>query len=108
MKKAVAHAREGNGPYFVEAMTYRYRGHSMADPELYRLKDEVEQYRKKDCIERLKAVMQKAGYLDEPRLAEIAERVEKVVNDSIEFSEKSPQPALDTLFDHITKEPADG
>ena len=108
MKKAVAHARAGVGPYFVEAMTYRYRGHSMADPELYRLKDEVEEYRKKDCIERLKAVMQKAKFLDEARLAEIAARVEKTVADSIEFSEKSAQPGLDTLFHHITKEPTDG
>ena len=105
MKKAVAHARSGKGPYFVEAMTYRYRGHSMADPELYRLKDEIEAYRKKDCIERLKATLQKAGQLDEERLEEIAQRVESVVNEAVEFSEKSPQPALDTLFDHITKEP---
>lgn len=108
MKKAVAHARAGDGPYFVEAMTYRYRGHSMADPELYRLKDEVEQYRKRDCIERLKSEMQKAGQLDEAKFEEIARRVEQVVDDSIEFAEKSPQPGLDTLFDHITKEPAVG
>jgi pyruvate dehydrogenase E1 component alpha subunit len=108
MNKAVAHARAGKGPYFVEAMTYRYRGHSMADPELYRLKDEVEQYRKKDCIERLKAQMQKAKQLDEEKFAEIAERVEQVVNDAVEFGEQSPQPGLDTLMDHITKEPARG
>lgn len=108
MKTAVAHSRSGAGPYFVEAMTYRYRGHSMADPELYRLKDEVEQYRKRDCIERLKATMQAAGHLDEDRFHEMTERVEKVVNDAVEFSEQSPQPALDTLFDHLTKEPANG
>lgn len=108
MRTAVAHSRSGAGPYFVEAMTYRYRGHSMADPELYRLKDEVEQYRKRDCIERLKATMQAAGHLDEDRFHEMTERVEKVVNDAVEFSEQSPQPALDTLFDHLTKEPANG
>ncbi|MGE0598162.1 MAG: pyruvate dehydrogenase (acetyl-transferring) E1 component subunit alpha [Dehalococcoidia bacterium] len=108
MQKAVAHARSGKGPYFVEAMTYRYRGHSMADPELYRLKDEVEEYRKKDCIERLKAQMQKAKQLDEEKFQAIAERVEQVVNDAVEFGEQSPQPALDTLMDHITKEPDRG
>ena len=80
----------------------------MADPELYRLKDEIEQYRKRDCIDRLKAEMQKAGYLDDAKFEEIAQRVENVVNDAVEFSERSPQPALDTLFDHITKEPARG
>ncbi len=107
-KKAVSHCRSGEGPYFVEAMTYRYRGHSMADPELYRLKDEVEQYRKRDCIERLKATMQAAGQLDEDRFREMTERVEQVVNDAVEFSEQSPQPALDTLYDHLTKEPSNG
>ncbi len=108
MKKAVAHSRAGKGPYFVEAMTYRYRGHSMADPELYRLKDEVEEYRKKDCIDRLKGQMIKAKQLDDAKFQEIADRVEQVVNDAVEFGEQSPQPALDTLMDHITKEPARG
>jgi pyruvate dehydrogenase E1 component alpha subunit len=108
MQKAVAHSRSGKGPYFIEAMTYRYRGHSMSDPELYRLKDEISQYRKRDCIERLKAQMQRAGYLDDKKFAEISERVEQVVNESVEFAENSPQPSLDTLFDHLTKEPSDG
>ena len=108
MQKAVAHCRAGNGPYFVEALTYRYRGHSMSDPELYRLKDEVEQYRKQDCIDRLKATMQAAGYLSESQFHELTERVEQVVHDATEFAENSPQPGLDTLFDHLTKEPARG
>jgi pyruvate dehydrogenase E1 component alpha subunit len=108
MLKAVEHARSGKGPYFVEAMTYRYRGHSMSDPELYRLKDEVSQYRKKDCIDKLKAQMQKAGQLDEAKFEEIAQRVEQVVDEAVEFAENSPQPGLDTLFDHVTKEPANG
>ena len=107
-REAVAHARAGNGPYFIEAMTYRYRGHSMSDPELYRLKDEVSEYRKKDCIEHLKAHMQEARLLDEAKFQRIVERVDQVVDDSVEFSEQSPQPALDTLMDHITKEPARG
>ncbi len=108
MKTAVAHARSGQGPYFIEAMTYRYRGHSMADPELYRLKDEVEEYRKRDCIDRLRTGMEAAGHLNEARFAEMSERVEQVVNDAIEFAERSPQPGLETLFDHLTKEPANG
>jgi pyruvate dehydrogenase E1 component alpha subunit len=80
----------------------------MADPELYRLKDEVEQYRKRDCIERLKTQMMKAGQLDEAKYQEISARVEQVVEESVEFSERSPQPGLETLFDYITKEPARG
>lgn len=108
MLKAVEHCRSGKGPYFVEAMTYRYRGHSMSDPELYRLKDEVEHHRKRDCIERLKSEMLKAGQLDDAKFQEIAARVEQVVDESVEFAENSPQPGLDTLMDHITKEPARG
>lgn len=105
-KKAVAHCRAGNGPYFIEAMTYRYRGHSMADPELYRLKDEVEQYRKRDAIEALKTHMTQSGMLDQSRLAELSERVERTVEDAVAFAEASPQPAISTLFDDVTKEPA--
>lgn len=108
MKKAVTHARSGQGPYFIEAMTYRYRGHSMADPELYRLKDEVEEYRKRDCIQRLKAMMEAAGQLNEERFAEMSARVDQVVDEAIDFSERSPQPGLETLYDHLTKEPANG
>ena len=83
---------EGNGPYFVEAMTYRYRGHSMSDPELYRLKEEVEEYRKRDAIEALKVHMIERGLLDEAGLEEIAERVERTVDDAVAFAEASPQP----------------
>ena len=106
-KKAVEHCRTEGGPYFIEAMTYRYRGHSMSDPELYRLKEEVEQYRKRDAIEALKLHMTERGILDEAGLAEIAERVERTVDDAVAFAEASPQPGLDTLGLYVTKEPGD-
>ena len=104
---AVDHCRAGNGPYFVEAMTYRYRGHSMADPELYRLKDEIEQYRKRDAIEKLKAYMRDRGDLDDAKLAELTERVEHVVEQAVDFAANSPDPPISTLMDHIYKAPAD-
>jgi pyruvate dehydrogenase E1 component alpha subunit len=107
-RKAVDHARAGNGPYFIEAMTYRYRGHSMSDPELYRLKDEIEQYRKRDAIEALKAHMVQAGMLDDARMAEIAERVEHTVDEAVAFADASPQPGIETLFDNVEAEPARG
>ena len=107
-RKAVEHARSGKGPYFIEAMTYRYRGHSMSDPELYRLKDEIEEYRQRDAIERLKTHMMEAGQLDEARYQELVERVEQVVDDSVEFAERSPQPDIGTLYDHLYKEPSNG
>jgi pyruvate dehydrogenase E1 component alpha subunit len=107
-QKAVAHCRAGNGPYFVEAMTYRYRGHSMADPELYRLKEEIEQARKNDAIERLKRHMLERGILDESSIAEIQARADRAVEEAVAYAEASPEPALDTLFDYVTKEPANG
>jgi pyruvate dehydrogenase E1 component alpha subunit len=107
-RKAVEHARSGKGPYFIEAMTYRYRGHSMSDPELYRLKDEIEEYRQRDAIERLKTHMMEAGQLDEARYQELVARVEQVVDESVEFAERSPQPGIETLYDHLYKEPSNG
>lgn len=107
-KKAVAHARSGNGPYFVEAMTYRYRGHSTADPELYRLKEEVEEYRKRDAIEALKAHMMDAGMLDTARYKELVDKVEHVVDEAVAFADSSPNPPLSTLMANIEAEPARG
>jgi len=107
-RKAVEHCRNGNGPYFIEAMTYRYRGHSMADPELYRLKDEIEEYRQRDAIGRLKAHMLEAGMLDETGYADVVARATRAVEESIEFAERSPQPDIGTLFDNLYKEPARG
>lgn len=107
-KKAVEHARSGKGPYFIEAMTYRYRGHSMSDPELYRLKDEIEEYRQRDAIERLKTRMLEAGQIDEARYQELVARAEQVVDEAVEFSERSPQPGIETLYDHLYKEPSNG
>ena len=100
-RKAVEHCRSGHGPYFLEAMTYRYRGHSMADPELYRLKDEIEEYRKRDAIEALKAHMVQAGMLDDQRMQEIADRVERTVDEAVEFAERSPQPPISTIYDDV-------
>jgi pyruvate dehydrogenase E1 component alpha subunit len=107
MQKAVEHCRAGNGPYFVEALTYRYRGHSMADPELYRLKDEVEQARRRDCIERLRAHMEELGLIDDAGFEELQAQVDREVDEIVAFADASPEPGLDTLFDKIYREPAD-
>jgi pyruvate dehydrogenase E1 component subunit alpha len=107
-KKAVAHCRAGKGPYFIEAETYRFRGHSMADPELYRSKEEVAERRKDDPIEQLKAHMMKAGMLDGGGFEELVARAEKTVLDAVAFAEASPEPSLASLHDYVTKEPANG
>ncbi len=106
--KAVAHCRAGRGPYFIEAMTYRYRGHSMADPELYRTKAEVEEFRKRDAIERFKQKLKEAGHLDDAAFASLEARVEAEVSEAVSFADASPQPEISTLTDFVTKEAAVG
>lgn len=103
-QKAVEHCRSGKGPYFIEAMTYRYRGHSMADPELYRLKDEVEDARRRDCITRLRTHMQELGLIDDDSFAALQQRVDQEMDDVVAFADASPEPGLDTLYDHVLKE----
>jgi pyruvate dehydrogenase E1 component alpha subunit len=102
--RGVEHARSGEGPYFIEAFTYRYRGHSMADPELYRLKEEIEQARKRDTIQKLKAEMIEQRWLDEAGYEAIVERVEREVDECVAFADASPEPALETLYDHLLRE----
>ncbi len=101
---ALAHCREGHGPYFIEALTYRFRGHSMADPELYRAREEVEAYRQRDPIQRLKRSMTADGLLDEAAWEALVVRVGAEVDEAVAFAEASPEPGLHTLHDHITKE----
>ncbi|MEZ4480290.1 MAG: thiamine pyrophosphate-dependent enzyme [Dehalococcoidia bacterium] len=85
-------------------MTYRYRGHSMADPELYRLKDEVEDARRRDCIARLRTHMQELGLIDDDSFAALQQRVDEEMDEVVAFADASPEPGLDTLFDHVVKE----
>ena len=105
---AVAHCREGNGPYFIEAMTYRYRGHSMADPELYRTKDEVQASRERDAIQRLKRSMIADGLLDDAGFEALAAKADAEVDDAVAFADASPEPGLHTLRDHVSKDGLDG
>jgi len=102
--EALRHIRAGNGPYFIEAMTYRYRGHSMADAELYRTKEEVTEMRKNDAIERLKQRMTGAGLLDDAKWDALVERVEREVAECIDWADASPQPQISTLFDDVYRE----
>lgn len=103
-ERALAHIRAGKGPYFLEAMTYRYRGHSMADAELYRSKEEVAEFRRNDAIERLRVRMTEAGILTDADVEELNDRIEKEVAETIEFADASPQPELSSLFDNVYRE----
>jgi pyruvate dehydrogenase E1 component alpha subunit len=101
MSEAIARAREGGGPTIVEAITYRFRGHSMADAESYREKAEVRKWQKRDPIRVLDEALVKGGLVARKELHEIQRRVEMQVQDAVVFADTSPFPSLDTLFQNI-------
>jgi pyruvate dehydrogenase E1 component alpha subunit len=95
------HVRSGNGPFFLEAVTYRYRGHSMGDPERYRQKDEIEKWQQEDPIGIFRTFLLKEKIAASEELDEVEEQVEVETQEAIEFAEASPEPAPEELFTHI-------
>jgi pyruvate dehydrogenase E1 component alpha subunit len=101
-EKAVAHCRAGKGPYILEMMTYRYRGHSMSDPAKYRTREEVEKIKsEKDAIEHVRDLLIAAGHASEEDLKLIDRDIKAIVNDSAEFAKESPEPPLSELWTDI-------
>lgn len=101
VREAAALCREGKGPVFIEAVTYRFRGHSLADPELYRDREEVQQWRARDPIPRFRQRLIDEGIADDAELKAVEQAVENAVNESIRFADESPEPALETIFDDV-------
>jgi pyruvate dehydrogenase E1 component alpha subunit len=103
-ERAAAHARGGEGPYILEMITYRYRGHSMSDPAKYRSKDEVQKMRtERDPIELVKARLIENGTTDESKLKEIDRDVRAIVNEAAEFAQNDPEPDVSELWTDITR-----
>jgi TPP-dependent pyruvate/acetoin dehydrogenase alpha subunit len=94
-------AHEERRPTLIEAFTYRYRGHSAADPEVYRERDEVEEWRQKDPIESFARRCIEAGVLGERELQEVRDKAEQTVLAAVEFAEASAEPPLDTLYENL-------
>jgi pyruvate dehydrogenase E1 component subunit alpha len=94
-------AREERRPTLIEAFTYRYRGHSAADPEVYRQREEVEEWQTKDPIESFGQRCVEAGVLGERELREVRDKAEVAVRAAVEFAEASPEPPLDTLYESL-------
>ena len=101
-EKAVAHCRAGKGPYILEMMTYRYRGHSMSDPAKYRTREEVEKIKtEKDAIEHVRDMLLDSGMASEEELKAVDRKIKEVVNASAEFAKESPEPDVSELFTDI-------
>jgi len=98
--RALADARAGR-PVLIEARTYRYKGHSMSDPQKYRTRDEVEEYKRQDPILILEELMKKEAAWDEAKAAKQDEDAAAVVAEAVAFAEASPEPALHTLYEDI-------
>jgi pyruvate dehydrogenase E1 component subunit alpha len=94
-------AREERRPTLLEAFTYRYRGHSAADPEVYREREEVEEWRAKDPIESFARRCVEAGVLGEREVEEVRAKADAAVREAVEFAEASPEPPLDTLYESL-------
>lgn len=103
-ERAVAHCREGRGPYILEMKTYRYRGHSMSDPAKYRTREEVQKMREQhDCIETARKRLLEGG-LPEDALKNVDDEVKRIVADSAEFAQTSPEPDESELWTDVLLE----
>ncbi|HMO32431.1 MAG TPA: pyruvate dehydrogenase (acetyl-transferring) E1 component subunit alpha [Lacibacter sp.] len=99
--RAVNRARQGGGPTLLEIKTYRYKGHSMSDPQKYRSKEEVEEYKERDPIEHCKRVLLEQFQVPEADIETIINRVKEQVEDSVNFAEESPWPSDDELLKDV-------
>jgi TPP-dependent pyruvate/acetoin dehydrogenase alpha subunit len=94
-------AREERQPTLVEALTYRFRGHSAADPEVYRTKEEVAQWRERDPILAYAKLLEEERLLTEDELEEHDRRAIEIVDKAVEFADASPEPPLESLYDNV-------
>ncbi|MDQ3290376.1 MAG: pyruvate dehydrogenase (acetyl-transferring) E1 component subunit alpha [Bacteroidota bacterium] len=101
VSRAVKRAREKGGPTLLEIKTYRYKGHSISDPQKYRTKEEVEEYKAKDPITSLLNTIQTNNFATPEEIKEIDERVGKIVSESVKFAEESPWPSDDEVLKDV-------
>lgn len=104
VRDAAERVRGGEGPWFLEAVTYRFRGHSMADPVLYRDKAEEEAWRRQDPIHRFEAFLLSQGLLTEAEAEEIRQRAQEAVREAVAFARQSEDPPLEELYADVYDE----
>ncbi len=100
--RVVKWVREGNGPYILEMLTYRYRGHSMSDPAKYRTREEVDKVREeRDPIERSRIRIMENRVASEDELKAIDKQIRETVNASAEFAQNDPEPDVSELYTDV-------
>jgi pyruvate dehydrogenase E1 component alpha subunit len=101
-ERAIEHARSGKGPYILEMLTYRYRGHSMSDPAKYRSKDEVTTMRsERDPIEQVRKRILEKNYASEDELKDIEKDIRAIVTEAADFATNDPEPEAAELYADI-------
>lgn len=105
VKRAADRARAGEGPTLLEARTYRYRGHSMSDPAVYRTRDEVDTERENDPIPKLRNYMIKKKLAKAEEFEAMEAKIDQEVEDSVTFAENSPWPDASELYTDVYVDP---
>jgi pyruvate dehydrogenase E1 component alpha subunit len=103
-QEAVARARAGEGPTLIEALTYRFRGHSLADPDEMRSKEEKEFWFARDPIKKLAAYLLEQNLATEAELKDIEKKIQAVIEDAVKFAQSSPEPDPSELYRFIFAE----
>jgi pyruvate dehydrogenase E1 component alpha subunit len=105
MREAVDRARSGEGPSFIEAKTYRFRGHSMSDPAKYRTKEELEQAKERDPIVLWEFLMKERGWVDQETLERMHEEIKAEIEAAIDFAKQAPEPPLEDVYRDVSVAP---
>ena len=101
VERAVARARAGEGPTLLEMKTYRFKGHSISDPQKYRTKEELDEYKHKDPIDIIYAKIKKGKYATDEELDAIKAKIDAAVDESVRFAEESPWPSSDEVLKDV-------
>ena len=101
VERAAKRAREGGGPTLLEMKTYRYKGHSISDPQKYRTKEEVEEYRAKDPIAMVLQTIEENNFASAEEIKAIDDRINAVVEESVKFAEESPWPDESEVYGDV-------
>jgi pyruvate dehydrogenase E1 component alpha subunit len=101
VSRAVKRAREKGGPTLLEIKTYRYKGHSISDPQKYRTKEEVDEYKDKDPLHQVLKTILDSKFATQAEIDAINKRVDDIVNGSVKFAEESPWPDDDEVLKDV-------
>ena len=105
IEEAADRARRGDGPTLLDIRTYRYKGHSMSDPQKYRTKEEGSEWMEKDPIDHCLDIIKENNWLSEQEIADISAWVKKEVEECVEFAENSPYPDPEEIYEDVYVEP---